>query len=99
MFAAPLLRVSRSNTVGGIGGDYLDVVANPLYEALVHCRWDATIRVYPITTEQHIVGPFAINNKESSGKGLTADGEVDAECSAGGGHVALKILEHHVRLG
>ena len=67
MFAAPLLRIGCGNTVGEISSDYLDIVANPLDEALVHCRWDASIRVYPIAPEQHVVGPFAINDKEGSG--------------------------------
>ena len=65
------------NTEWWIGSNDFNNIANPLYKALMHNRWYATIGMNPISSQQQTVWPFPIYNKESSRKSLTVDGQIN----------------------
>ena len=67
----------RCHTEWWIGWYYLNSIVNPLNQALMHSKWNVTIGMYPIPTQQQTIWTFAINNEESSGKSLTANCQIN----------------------
>ena len=75
-FIAPCMSLCWCNVERGIGKNDFNNIADPLYKTLMLSRWYATVGMNLVPSQQQTIWPFAINNKESGRKGLTADCQV-----------------------
>jgi len=58
----------------------------------VHCRWDATIGMNPISPQQQIISTLSTDDKESCRQGFAADGQLNTYGSLDWRYIPLKIL-------